>query len=203
MKPTYCCVRFSFKRLQWLRLWQMTVDGFPLCKVVLNFFVYSVTSCQPELALQLMMGFNPDLTQMLMVNSYCFGAACLPYSHCWWATFWLIWQDFPGGITASYLPEDYGIICLNRQLPFPVDDVTQRACQKIILYSNQVAHVPGNSLIICQCEKQTNKSTSRERPQQIWKKHVDELMNMGQRNQTYWDEGKERRRRGCMWRAWE
>lgn len=43
----------------------MTLDGFLLCKVVLNFFVYSVTSCQLELALQLMMGFNPDLTQML------------------------------------------------------------------------------------------------------------------------------------------
>lgn len=72
MKPTYCCVRFSFKRLQWLRLLQMTLDWFPLCKVVLNFFVYSVTSCQPELALQLKMGFNPDLAQMLMVNSYCY-----------------------------------------------------------------------------------------------------------------------------------
>ena len=60
----------------------MTLDGFPLAKVVLNFFVYSVTSCQRELALQLMMGFNPDLTQMLMVNSYCFwGAARLPCSH--------------------------------------------------------------------------------------------------------------------------
>lgn len=55
----------------------MTMDGFSLSKVVLNFFVYSVTFCQPELALQLMMGFNPDLTQMLMVNSYCFWG-CLP-----------------------------------------------------------------------------------------------------------------------------
>lgn len=50
----------------------MTLDWLPLRKVVLNFFVYSVTSCQPALALRLMMGFNPDVTQMLMVNSYCF-----------------------------------------------------------------------------------------------------------------------------------
>lgn len=113
MKTTYCCVRFSFKRLQWLRLLQMTVDGFPLRKVVLNFFVYSVTSCQPELSLQLMMGFNPDTSEMLMVNSYCFWAACLPCSRCWWVTFWLIWQDSPGGITASYLSEDYRIICVS------------------------------------------------------------------------------------------
>lgn len=58
----------------------MTVDGFPLGKVALNFFVYSVTSRQPELALDLMMGFNPDLAQMQTVNSFCFWAACLQYS---------------------------------------------------------------------------------------------------------------------------
>lgn len=51
----------------------MALDVFPLREVVLNFFVYSDTSCQPVLALWLMMGFNPDLTQILMVNSYCFG----------------------------------------------------------------------------------------------------------------------------------
>lgn len=58
----------------------MTLDGFPLRKVVLNFFVYSVMSCQPELAFQLMMDFNPDQTQMLE-NSYCFWGAFLPNSH--------------------------------------------------------------------------------------------------------------------------
>lgn len=67
---------------------------------------FPVTSCQPELVLNLMMGFNPDLAQMQTVNSFCFGAACLSYSHCWWVTTWLIWQDFPSGIMAGYLSED-------------------------------------------------------------------------------------------------
>lgn len=72
-KPTYCFVRLSFKRLQWLKLWQMTADGFPLCNMLLNFFVSSVTSCQAELARALVMSFNPDLAHMLMVSGYCFG----------------------------------------------------------------------------------------------------------------------------------
>lgn len=130
MKTTYCYVRFTFKRLQWLRLLQMTVDGLPLCEVALNFFVYSVKSRQPELVLHLMMCFNPDLAQMQTVNSFCFWAACLPYSQRWWVTFWLIWQEFPSGITSSHLSEDYRIIYFNWQLPFLVDDVTRWACQK-------------------------------------------------------------------------
>lgn len=177
----------------------MTLDGFPLRKVILNFFVYSVTSCQPELALQLMMGFNPDLTQML-VNSYCFWASCLPYRRCWWVTFWLIWQDFPGGITASYLSEDYRIICFNRQLPFPVDDVTQRACQKIILYSNRVAHIAGkhpDNLLVCARNKQTDLTGA---PATNLKETCRRWLNVGQRDQTCWEQG-ERRWWGCRWRA--
>lgn len=49
----------------------MTLDGFLLCKVVLNFFVYSVTSHQSELALQLMMGSNANDKQLLLLG-------CLP-----------------------------------------------------------------------------------------------------------------------------
>lgn len=166
----------------------MTVDGLPLSKVALNFFVYSVKSRRPELVLHLMMCFNPDLAQMQTVNSFCFWAACRPYSQHWWVTFWLIWQDFPSGITASYLSEDYRIIYFNWQLPFLVDDVTQWACQKIVLYSNQVGRVagkkPGNLPVWAR-----NKHTSWEQAQQISKKHVDELMNMGHRDQTCWNEG--------------
>lgn len=49
----------------------MTLDGFLLCKVVLSFFVYPVTSRQSELAFQLMMGSNANDKPPLLLG-------CLP-----------------------------------------------------------------------------------------------------------------------------
>lgn len=182
----------------------MTVDGFPLSKVALNLFV-SVTSRQPELVLHLMMGFNPDLAQMQTVNSFCLWAAYLPYSQRWWETFWLIWQDFPSGITASYLSEDYRIIFFNWQLPFLVGDVTQWACQKIILYLNQVGRVAGkqpDNLLVWARNKQVHlmgESTTNLKEACRW---VDEYGSEGSNLYKWGSEGK-RRWWGCMWRMRE
>lgn len=115
---------------------------------------------------------------MLMINHHCYWAACLPYGHCWWVTFWLIWQGFPGGMTAGY---DYRMIC------WPTITFTCGWRNAGSLPGNHRLFKPGcaRCLIICWCEKDTNKRTSWEQLQQIQKKHVDELMNAGQREQTW------------------
>lgn len=108
-------VRFSCKRTMteasthdflWVPFPQSDIELFVLFLLLFN----SVAFCQAGLALNLTMGFNPDLTQKQLVSSFCFQAVRLSYTHSWWATFWLIRQDFLGRIIAGILWEDYKII---------------------------------------------------------------------------------------------
>lgn len=98
----------------------------------------------------------------------------------------------PGGITASYLPERLWNYPFQPTITFsPADDVRRRASvpEKSSFIQTRL-HAPlAKSPIICRCEQETNKQTSWERARQIGKKHVDELMNVGQGDQTCRDEG--------------